>query len=72
MWRNQCVNDTYEPGSTFKIFTSSAALLTGTSTADRTSITVQVIRSWKTGGSAVIKQVDMGREDFTKALGEQL
>ena len=31
MWRNQCVNDTYEPGSTFKIFTSSAALLTGTS-----------------------------------------
>jgi stage V sporulation protein D (sporulation-specific penicillin-binding protein) len=32
MWRNQCVNDTYEPGSTFKIFTSSAALMSGTST----------------------------------------
>ena len=32
MWRNQCVNDTYEPGSTFKIFTSSAALQSGTST----------------------------------------
>lgn len=31
MWRNQCVNDTYEPGSTFKIFTSSAALMSGTS-----------------------------------------
>ena len=26
MWRNQCVSDTYEPGSTFKIITSSAAL----------------------------------------------
>lgn len=25
MWRNQCVNDTYEPGSTFKIITTSAA-----------------------------------------------
>jgi stage V sporulation protein D (sporulation-specific penicillin-binding protein) len=26
MWRNPCVSDTYEPGSTFKIITSSAAL----------------------------------------------
>ena len=26
MWRNQCVSDTYEPGSTFKIITASAAL----------------------------------------------
>lgn len=26
MWRNQCVSDTYEPGSTFKIITTSAAL----------------------------------------------
>lgn len=26
MWRNQCINDTYEPGSTFKIMTASAAL----------------------------------------------
>ena len=66
MWRNQCVNDTYEPGSTFKIFTSSAALLTGTS-----KLTDQYycpgykivedrrIRCHKAGGH--------GSEDFTKA-----
>lgn len=29
MWRNRCVNDTYEPGSTFKIITMSAALEEG-------------------------------------------
>lgn len=26
MWRNQCINDTYEPGSTFKMVTATAAL----------------------------------------------
>lgn len=30
MWRNSCINDTYEPGSTFKIITSTACLEAGT------------------------------------------
>lgn len=29
MWRNTCINDTYEPGSIFKIFTTAAALESG-------------------------------------------
>ena len=29
MWRNECINDTYEPGSTFKIITSSDCLEEG-------------------------------------------
>lgn len=29
MWRNSCINDTYEPGSTFKIVTAAAGLSEG-------------------------------------------
>ena len=36
MWRNGCINDTYEPGSTFKIITASAALEEGVVTPEDT------------------------------------
>lgn len=67
MWRNQCVNDTYEPGSTFKIFTASAALQSGTSTLQDQYycpgykiVEDRRIRCHKAGGHGV--------EDFTHAL----
>lgn len=34
MWRNPCLNDTYEPGSTFKIITMAAGLEAGVVTVD--------------------------------------
>lgn len=34
MWRNPCINDTYEPGSTFKIITAAAGLEEGVVTLD--------------------------------------
>ena len=36
LWRNGCINDTYEPGSTFKIITASAALEEGVVTPEDT------------------------------------
>ncbi len=36
MWRNPCINDTYEPGSTFKIITATAGLEEGVVTLDST------------------------------------
>lgn len=34
MWRNGCINDTYEPGSTFKIITAAASLEEGVVSVD--------------------------------------
>lgn len=57
MWRNFCINDTYEPGSTFKIITSAAALSEKVVSLDETfqcggSLTVadRRIRCHKAGG----------------------
>lgn len=36
MWRNRCINDTYEPGSTFKILTAAAGLEEGVVTLEDT------------------------------------
>lgn len=45
MWRNWCINDTYEPGSTFKIVTASAALEEGA---------VELNETFHCGGSLVV------------------
>ena len=36
MWRNACINDTYEPGSTFKVITAAAGLEAGVVTTEDT------------------------------------
>lgn len=67
MWRNQCINDTYEPGSTFKIITASAALEEGkVSLSDQFNcpgykiVEDRRIRCHKVGGH--------GTEDFTHGI----
>ena len=57
MWRNGCINDTYEPGSTFKIITSAACLEEGVVSLDDTFVCPgyrivedQKIRCHKVGG----------------------
>ena len=67
MWRNGCINDTYEPGSTFKIITSSACLEEGVVSLDDTFtcpgyriVEDRKIRCHKTGGH--------GTETFVQGL----
>ncbi len=57
MWRNKAVSDTYEPGSTFKIFTMAMALEEKTNALDDTfycggskRVEDRTIRCWKAGG----------------------
>lgn len=67
MWRNGCINDTYEPGSTFKIITAAAGLESGAvSLNDNFScpgyiiVDDRKIRCHKVAGH--------GAEDFTHAV----
>ena len=67
MWRNSCINDTYEPGSAFKIITSSACLEAGTVSINDTFfcpgyhiVEDRKIRCHKTGGH--------GSETFVQAV----
>lgn len=63
IWRNGCINDTYEPGSTFKIITAAAGLESGVVTPSSTfscpgfiMVEDRRIRCHKAGGH--------GAEDF--------
>ena len=66
MWRNGCINDTYEPGSTFKIVTAAAGLEEGVVSPDMQFscpgyiiVEDRKIRCHKTGGH--------GGQDFLHA-----
>ena len=66
MWRNGCINDTYEPGSTFKIITAAAGLESGAVTPESTFscpgfiiVEDRKIRCHKVGGH--------GAENFVQA-----
>lgn len=67
MWRNRCINDTYEPGSTFKIITASACLEEGVVDLDDTFVCPgyrivedRKIRCHKVGGH--------GQETFVEGI----
>ena len=67
MWRNRCINDTYEPGSTFKIITASACLEEGVVSLDDTFscpgyriVEDRKIRCHKVGGH--------GQETFVEGI----
>lgn len=67
MWRNFCINDTYEPGSIFKMVTATAALETGCVTLND---------HFTCGGSAIVadrkirchKTTGHGTQTFTQTV----
>jgi len=83
MWRNFAINDTYEPGSTFKIVTSAAGLAEGLVTLDSRfscsgSVTVggRQIKCWRSprshGAQTFMEGVQNSCNPVFMAIGEQL
>jgi len=83
MWRNFAINDTYEPGSTFKIVTSAAGLAEGLTTLDTIfscsgSMTVggRQIKCWRHprshGAQTFLQGVQNSCNPVFMSLGEQL
>ena len=83
MWRNFAINDTYEPGSTFKIVTSAAGLAEGVVTLDTRfscggSMTVggRQIKCWRSprshGSQSFLQGVQNSCNPVFMTIGEQL
>lgn len=83
MWRNFAINDTYEPGSTFKIVTSAAGFAEGIITTTSSfvcsgSVTVggRQIKCWRSprshGAQTFIQGVQNSCNPVFMAVGEQL
>jgi len=83
MWRNFAINDTYEPGSTFKIVTSAAGLAEGLTTLDTIfscsgSMMVggRQIKCWRHprshGAQTFLQGVQNSCNPVFMSLGEQL
>ncbi|MGN1014235.1 MAG: penicillin-binding transpeptidase domain-containing protein [Butyricicoccus sp.] len=87
LWRNKTINDTYEPGSTFKVFTVSSALEAGVVTTDDTFFCPGYkvvsdwgkINCWKDGGhgsetlaETLQNSCNVGMMDISEKLGIDL
>ena len=67
LWRNFCVSDAYEPGSTAKPFTVAAGLETGTLTGTK-AITAEVLKTFSERRSAVTISRDTDRKRYRMPL----
>jgi len=83
MWRNFAINDTYEPGSTFKIVTSAAGLAEGVITLDTvfscsgsTTVGGRQIKCWRSprshGAQTFVQGVQNSCNPVFMAIGEKL
>lgn len=86
LWRNKAINDTYEPGSTFKIFTVSSSLEAGVVNEESTYncggakvVADTRIRCWKDGGhgtqilrDTLANSCNVAMMDISAALGTDL